>query len=71
MRIGDLLDTLYIQRNSDTATHLAALLRGRGWKPMTTEFYAEFVVGTDHPQTSVYGGGQELLAGLTACYNSG
>lgn len=45
MTIGDLLDTLYIQRNADTATLLAALLRDRGWKPRTTEFYSEFIVG--------------------------
>ena len=50
MRVGDLLDTLCIRRFPDTAAPLAALLRDRGWKPMTTESYGEFVIGTDHPR---------------------
>ena len=45
MKVGDLLDTLYIQRSPDTATVLAAILRDRGWKPETGEFYKEFIVG--------------------------
>lgn len=53
MRLGDLLDTLYIQRTPDTATLIAALLRDRGWKPETTEFYSEFVIGPDRPRPDI------------------
>lgn len=45
MRVGDLLDALYIARSPDTATLLTAMLRDRGWKPMTDEFYTDYIKG--------------------------